>query len=63
MLKVHLMIDLGSSLAPHKSKIFLAMSGTAAPFKSLKQKAAHPPSGNPLMYLFDTGRHGKIITF
>jgi hypothetical protein len=38
----YLMIDLGSFLASNKSKIFLAMRGTAAPFKHPKQKGAHP---------------------
>jgi hypothetical protein len=37
------MINLGSFLASHKSKMFLAMRGTAAPFKPPKQKGAHPP--------------------
>jgi hypothetical protein len=37
------MIDLGSFLACHKFKIFLAMSGTANPFKPPKQKGAHIP--------------------
>jgi hypothetical protein len=32
------MIDLRSFLAFHKTKIFLAMRGTAAPFKPPKQK-------------------------
>jgi hypothetical protein len=40
------MIDLGSFLASHKS---------TTPFKPPKQKGAHPPSGNPLMYLLDGG--------
>jgi hypothetical protein len=44
-------------------KIFLAMTGTAAPFKSPKQKGAHPPFGNPLMYLFHEGGAEKEITF
>jgi hypothetical protein len=41
------MIDLGSFLASHKSKIFLA----------------HPPSGNPLMYLLDRDGAEKVVTF
>jgi hypothetical protein len=59
------MIDLGSFLASHKSKKFLglAMKGTAAPFKPPKQKGAHPPSGNPLMYLLAGGRAEKVVTF
>jgi hypothetical protein len=56
-------IDLGSFLAFHKSKIFLAIRGTATPFKSPKQTGAHPPSGNPLMYLVDGGRAEKVLTF
>jgi hypothetical protein len=31
-------MDLGSFLASHKSKIFLAMRGTAAPFKSSQKE-------------------------
>jgi hypothetical protein len=57
----YLIIDLGSFLA--KSKIFLAMRGTTAPFKPPKQKGAHPPSGNPLMYLLVGGRAEKVATF
>jgi hypothetical protein len=46
------------------SKLFLAMRGATAPFKSLKQKGVHPPSGNPLMNLLDKGwRRKKIIIF
>jgi hypothetical protein len=48
----YLMIDLGSFLASYKSKNFLA-----------KQKGAHPPSGNPLMYLLDGGGAEKVLTF
>jgi hypothetical protein len=59
----YLMIDLGSFLASHKSKIFLAMRGTTAPFKPSKQKEAHPPSGNPLMYLLDGGQRRKSAHF
>jgi hypothetical protein len=44
-------------------QIFLAMRGTTAPFEPRKQKGAHPPSGNPLMYLFDRGGAEKVITF
>jgi hypothetical protein len=44
------MIDLRSFLASHKSKIFLAMK-------------AHPPSGNPLMYLLVGGRAENVVTF
>jgi hypothetical protein len=57
------MIDLGSFLASHKSKIFLAMRGTTPPFKLPKQKGAHPPSGNPLMYDLDGGGAEKVLTF
>jgi hypothetical protein len=45
------------------SKIFLAIRGTAAPFKPPKQKGAHPPSGNPLVNHFDGGGAEKVITF
>jgi hypothetical protein len=44
----YLMIDLGSFLVSHKSKIFLG---------------AHPPSSNPLMYLLDGGGAEKVLTF
>jgi hypothetical protein len=57
------MSDLGSFLASRKSKIFLAMRGTAAPFKPPKQTGAHPPSGNPLIYLLVGGRAEKVVTF
>jgi hypothetical protein len=57
------MIDLGSFLASHKSKTFLAMRGTAAPFKALKQKGAFPHSGNPLMYLVVGGSRQKSVHF
>jgi hypothetical protein len=56
------MIDLGSSLASHMSKIFLAMRGTAAPFKPPKQKGMCP-SGNPLMHLLVGGRAEKVVIF
>jgi hypothetical protein len=50
------MIDMGSFLASHKSKIFLAMRGTPPlPLQTPKTEGAHPPSGNPLKYLFDGG--------
>ena len=55
----YLMINLGSFIASHKSKIFLAMRGTPPPFKPPKQKGAHPPSGNPLMYLLVGGPRRK----
>jgi hypothetical protein len=45
------------------SKNFLAMRGTAAPFKPTKQKGAHLPSGNPLKYSFDRSGAEKVITF
>jgi hypothetical protein len=40
------------------SKIFLAMVGPPP-----KQKGAHPPSGNPLMYHFNGGGAEKVVTF
>jgi hypothetical protein len=49
----------GVILASHKSKIVLAMKGTTAPFKTPKQKGAHPPSGNHLMYLLVEGTAPK----
>jgi hypothetical protein len=63
MVTRYLMIDLGPFLASHKSKIFLAMRGDSAPFKPPKQKGAHPPSGNPLMYLLDGGPRRKSGQF
>jgi hypothetical protein len=53
----YLMIDLGSYLA--KSKIFLAMRWTTAPFNPPPKKGAQPHSGNPLMYLLNGGRRRK----
>jgi hypothetical protein len=58
------MIDVGSFLASHKSKIFLAMRGTSAPSSTPpKQKGAHPPYGNALMYLLVGGPRRKIGHF
>jgi hypothetical protein len=59
----YLMIDQGSFLAPNKSKIFLVMTGTTAPLQTPKQKGAHPPSGNPLLYLLDGVRRRKCGHF
>jgi hypothetical protein len=56
-------IDLRPIIAYHIYKIFLAMKGTAAPLQTPKQKGAHPPSGNPLMYLLNGGGAEKVITF
>jgi hypothetical protein len=42
------------------SKIALVMRGLLPLFKPPKQKGADPPSGNPLMCLFDRGRHQFI---
>jgi hypothetical protein len=41
------------------------MRETAASLKlhPPKQKGAHPPSGNPLMYLLDSGCAKKVVTF
>jgi hypothetical protein len=55
----YITIDLGSFIVSHKSKIFLAMMGTTAPFKPPKQKGAHPSFGNHLMYHFHTGAAPK----
>jgi hypothetical protein len=53
------MIDLGSFLACHKSKIVLAMRGAVAPFNPLPQtEGAHP-----LMYLLVGGRAEKVVIF
>jgi hypothetical protein len=40
---------------------FLGDEGAAAPFKPPKQREAHPPSGNPLMYLLDGAE--KVLTY
>jgi hypothetical protein len=57
------MIDLRSFLASHKFKLFLTMKRTTTPFNAPKQRGgAHPPSGNPLMYLFNRGGTEKLIT-
>jgi hypothetical protein len=42
---------------------FLGDEGDSAPFKPPKQKGAHPPSGNYLMYLLVGGRAEKMDTF
>jgi hypothetical protein len=39
------------------------MMGNPPPFKPPKQNGAHPPSGNPLMYLLVGGRAEKEVTF
>jgi hypothetical protein len=58
------MIDLGSFLASHKSKIFLAIRGATVPLQPPPQtEGVTSPSGNPLMYLFDGGEVEKVITF
>jgi hypothetical protein len=33
------------------------------PPSNLKTEGAHPPSGNPLMYLLDRGGAEKVVTF
>jgi hypothetical protein len=38
---------------------FLGDEADSAPFKPPKQKGAHPPSGNPLMYLLVGGPRRK----
>jgi hypothetical protein len=48
------MINLGSFLASHKSKIFLAMRETPPPFKPPKQ-VGKSPFWHPLMYLLVGG--------
>jgi hypothetical protein len=62
LFSVNLMMDLGSFLASHKSKLFLAMQRTTAPFKPPKQKGAHPPYGDPLMYLLVGAAPFKVVT-
>jgi hypothetical protein len=59
----YLKIDLRPFLACHMSKIFLAMRGTAAPLQTPKQKGAHSPSANPLMYHCDGGLSRKSDHF
>jgi hypothetical protein len=46
----------------HVQKIF-GDKGDYLPFKLPKQKGAHPPSGNPLIYHFDGGGAEKVVTF
>jgi hypothetical protein len=48
---------------PPLEKMFLAMRGTAAPFKPHKQKGHIPSSGNPLMYFLVGGHAEKVVTF
>jgi hypothetical protein len=45
-------------LACDMSKIFLAIRGTAAPFKP-QNRRVHPPSGSLLMHILDRGRRRK----
>jgi hypothetical protein len=52
LLTRYLTIHMRPLLACQISKIFLAMKGACRPVQ-IKQKGAHPPSGNPPMYLFD----------
>jgi hypothetical protein len=59
----YLMIELGSFLASHKSKMFWRWGGLPPPFKPPKHNGAHPPSANPLMYLLDRGQRRKSAHF
>jgi hypothetical protein len=40
---------------------FLGDEADSTPLQTPKQKGAHPPSGNPLMYLLDGGRAEKVV--
>jgi hypothetical protein len=42
---------------------FLGDDGGLRPLQPPKHKGAHPPSGNPLMYLLVGGRAEKVVTF
>jgi hypothetical protein len=57
------MINLGSFLAYHKSKIFLAMRGTTAPFKTPKTEGGTSPFWQPPHVSFGWGRTVKVVTF
>jgi hypothetical protein len=57
------MIDLGSFLAPHKSNIFLAMRGTAAPFKPPQTEGGTSPFWQPPDVSFGWDRAEKVLTF
>jgi hypothetical protein len=55
----YLMIDLGSFLASHKSKIFLAMRGTVAPLQTPQTEWGTSPFWHTLMYLLVGGPRRK----
>jgi hypothetical protein len=57
------MIDLGSFLASHKSKIFLAMRGTAASLQTPQTEGGTFTFWQPLMYLLVGGLAEKVVTF
>jgi hypothetical protein len=58
LVRLYLMIDLGSFLASHKSKIFLAE--TAAPVKPPKQNGGTSPFWQPSNVSFGWGAAPKI---
>jgi hypothetical protein len=51
-----------NTLPYDRPKTIFSPSHTAL-FKPPKQKGAYPPSGNPLINLFDRGGVEKVITF
>jgi hypothetical protein len=55
----YLMINLGSFLAFHKSKLFLAMRGTTAPLQPPKQKGGTSPFWQPPDVSFGWGAEPK----
>jgi hypothetical protein len=57
------MIDLVSFLASHKSKIFLAMRGTAVPFQTPQIEGGTSPFWQPPDVSFGWGRAEKVVTF
>jgi hypothetical protein len=57
----YLMIDLWSFLPSHKSKIFLAMRGTAVPFKPQTEGDTSPFCQPPDLFVGDHAE--KVVTF
>jgi hypothetical protein len=57
------MIDLGSFLASHKSKLFLEMRGTAALPSNPPNRRGTSPFWQPHDVSFGWGRAEKVVTF
>jgi hypothetical protein len=63
-----MLFSVGYTLPFDRSGVIFSLSQVqnflAAPFNPPpKQKAAHPPSANPLMYRLVWGRAEKVVTF